>query len=99
MPVRIGSHVCLSQDAFLLTGNHNYSDPAFALITKEITIEDGAWIGAASIVCPGVCVRKNSVLTVGSVLQKDSDENGIYRGNPAELLRQRHFKEVSVVHD
>lgn len=99
VPVRIGSHVCLSQNSFLLTGNHNYSDPAFALITKEITIEDGAWIGAASIVCPGVCVRKNSVLTVGSVLQKNSDENGIYRGNPAELIRQRHFKEDSVVHD
>lgn len=96
--VRIGNNVCLSQNSYLLTGNHNYNDPAFALIVKEIVIEDGAWIGAASVVCPGVRVCRNSVLTVGSVLQKDSDENWIYRGNPAERVRQRHFEEVAVVH-
>lgn len=96
-PVRIGSNVCISQSAYLLTGNHNYKDPAFALIVKEITIEDGAWIGAASVICPGVRVRRNSVLTVGSVLQKDSEERGIYRGNPAEWIRERQFNEGDAV--
>ena len=96
--VHIGSNVCLSQNSYLLTGNHNYNDPKFSLIVKEIVIEDGVWIGAASTVCPGIRVRRNSVLTVGSVLQTDSDENGIYRGNPAELVRQRHFDEASATH-
>jgi putative colanic acid biosynthesis acetyltransferase WcaF len=87
--VRIGSNVCISQEAYLLTGNHNYKDKKFGLIIGEINIEDGAWIGARSIVCPGVSCGKHSVLTVGSILQKDAVANRIYRGNPAELIRER----------
>lgn len=90
--VRVASNVCISQDALLLTGNHNYKDQSFGLVVKEIHIEEGAWIGARGVVCPGVRVRRDTVLTVGSVLQCDSEEGGIYRGNPAERVRQRHFE-------
>lgn len=89
VPVRIGSNVCISQESYLLTGNHDYKDPAFGLITKGIVIEDGAWIGARSVVCPGVRVGKEAVLSVASVLTKDAEPNGIYRGNPAEWVRAR----------
>lgn len=87
--VRLESNVCLSQDACLLTGNHDYKDPSFGLVVGEILIEDGAWVGARATVCPGVRLGRQSVLTVGSVLQKSGKENGIYRGNPAELIRER----------
>jgi putative colanic acid biosynthesis acetyltransferase WcaF len=90
--VRIGSNVCISQEAYLLTGNHNYKDLKFSLILGEINIEDGVWIGARSVVCPGVRCGKQSVLTVGSVLQKDAVVNGVYRGNPAELIRERRIE-------
>ena len=49
----IGSNVCISQRAFLCTGNHNYRQ-TFDLIVKPITIEDGAWLGAGCWVGPGV---------------------------------------------
>ena len=87
--VSIGSNVCISQDAYLLTGNHDYKDQHFGLITKEITIEDAAWVGAKSIVCPGSIMRKGSILTVGSVLSGETSVNGIYQGNPAKLIRER----------
>lgn len=51
--ISIGKNVCISQGAFLLTGNHNYKSIKFDLIVKGITLEDGVWIGAKSIVCPG----------------------------------------------
>lgn len=95
-PVHIGSNVCISQEAYLLTGNHNYKDPAFGLVVKEVRIEDGVWIGARAMVCPGVHVRRNTVLTVGSVLQTDSEEDGIYRGNPAQWIRQRRIAESKI---
>jgi len=95
-PVRIASNVCLSQEAYLLTGNHNYKDPAFGLVVEEIRIEDGVWIGARAMVCPGVHVRRNTVLTVGSVLHSDSVEGGIYRGNPAQLVRQRRIAQSKI---
>src|SRR5579859_3880583 len=38
--VQIGSNVCISQGAYLCTGNHDWSDPAFGLRVQEITIGD-----------------------------------------------------------
>jgi putative colanic acid biosynthesis acetyltransferase WcaF len=87
--VKIGNHVCLSQGAFLLTGNHNYKKPAFDLMTGEITLEDGVWIGAKSIVCPGVICYSHAVLSAGSVATKRLEAYGVYQGNPAIKIRER----------
>ena len=69
--VAIGSHVCISQGAFLCTGNHDWSDPSFALKLGPITIRDGAWVGARALVCPGVKVGKLAILVAGSVARKN----------------------------
>ncbi len=91
--VRIGSNVCISQGALLLTGNHDYKKRSFDLITGDITLEDGVWIGAKSIVCPGVICRAHSVLAVGSVATKDLETFVIYQGNPALPVRKRIISE------
>jgi len=89
--VTIGSHVCLSQGAMLLTGNHNFKKESFDLITKPITLEDGVWIGAKTVVCPGVHCKSHSVLAVGSVAIGDLDEYSIYQGNPAAIKKKREI--------
>jgi putative colanic acid biosynthesis acetyltransferase WcaF len=81
--VRIGNNVCISQDAYLLTGNHDYRSETFALITGPIVLEEGVWIGAKTVVCPGVTCKAYSVLTVGSIATNDLEANSIYQGNPA----------------
>lgn len=90
-PVAIGSHVCLSQGAMLLTGNHNYTKPAFDLIVRPIRIEAGAWVGAKALACPGVVVGTCAVLAAGSVATHDLEAFGIYHGNPATLKSRRVF--------
>lgn len=87
--VYIGNNVCISQGAFLLTGNHNYKKTSFDLMTAEIHLEDGVWIGAKSIVCPGVTCKTHSILSVASVANKDLDPYTIYKGNPAAIAGQR----------
>lgn len=87
--VSIGNNVCISQGALLLCGNHNYKKSTFDLIVGEITIEDGAWVGAQSVVCPGVKMKSHSILSVGSVASSDLDEYCIYKGIPAEKVRER----------
>lgn len=90
--VTIGSNVCISQGAMLLTGNHDYTVPSMPYRNAPIVIEDGAWIGAQATVCPGVTVHTNAILTVGSVATKAMEENGIYQGNPAVKMRERRIK-------
>jgi putative colanic acid biosynthesis acetyltransferase WcaF len=55
----------------------------------EIHIEEGAWVGAQSIVCPGITMKSHSVLSVGSVASSDIEAYSIYRGNPAIKVKDR----------
>jgi putative colanic acid biosynthesis acetyltransferase WcaF len=87
--VDIGNDCCLSQGCYLLTGNHDFTSTSFDLMIYEINIEDGSWVGAKSVVCPGVTLHKAAVLTVGSVATKTLDELGIYQGNPAVKIKKR----------
>lgn len=88
-PIRIGANVCVSQRAFLCTGNHDYRDPAFRYRNAPITIGPGAWIGAASFVGPGVTVHTEAVLAAGSVATADLPANTVCVGNPAVPVRAR----------
>jgi putative colanic acid biosynthesis acetyltransferase WcaF len=87
--ISIGSNVCISQGATLLTGSHNYKKGSFDLITKGITLEDGVWIGAEAIINLGVTAHSHAVLTSGSVATKDLEAYGVYQGNPAVKIRER----------
>jgi putative colanic acid biosynthesis acetyltransferase WcaF len=91
--VTLGNNVCISQGAMLLTGNHDYTKSDFPYRLGAIEIEDGAWIGAQSIVCPGVICRSHSILTVSSVATKELDAWSIYSGNPAIFARNRKMNE------
>lgn len=90
--VTIGSNVCISQGALLLTGNHDYTRPSFDYRNAPIVIEDGAWVGAKTVICPGVTVHSHAILTVGSIATKDMEEYSIYKGNPAIKIRDRIIK-------
>ncbi|MBI2968338.1 MAG: colanic acid biosynthesis acetyltransferase WcaF [Bacteroidetes bacterium] len=87
--VNIGKHCCISQGAVLLTGNHDFSRQTFDLITRGIILEDGVWIGAGAMVCPGVVCKTHSVLSAGSVTSADLEGYSVYRGNPAIKIRDR----------
>lgn len=90
--VKIGDNVCISQGAYLCTGNHDWSKQAFDLMTKPIFIENGVWVGAKAIICPGVRLKSYSVITAGSVMTKDTEPYMIYQGNPATATKQRNIK-------
>jgi putative colanic acid biosynthesis acetyltransferase WcaF len=90
--VTIKNNCCVSQGAMLLCGNHDYSKTSFDLIVKDITLEEGVWIGAKSIVCPGVSIGSHSVLTVNSVATSNLEPWGIYQGNPAVKIKERVIK-------
>jgi len=91
--VEIGDNVSVSQGAMLLCGNHNYKKSTFNLITGDIKLEEGVWIGAFSIVTPGITCKSHSILAVNSVATKDLESYTIYQGNPAKEIRKRTIEE------
>lgn len=91
--VTIESDCCISQGAYLFTGNHNYKRHKFDLIIYPITLKSGSWVGARSIVCPNVTLGEYSILSAGSVATTNLEPMGIYQGNPAELKRKRIFED------
>ncbi|RPG79265.1 MAG: colanic acid biosynthesis acetyltransferase WcaF [Crocinitomicaceae bacterium TMED135] len=87
--VTIGNHVCISQGAILICGSHDYKKPSFDLITKEIILNDGVWVGTKSIILPGVVAESHAILSAGSVMSKNLENYTIYRGNPAKKVGLR----------
>jgi putative colanic acid biosynthesis acetyltransferase WcaF len=87
--VCIGDHVCVSQDAYLCTGSHDWSREAFDLIVRPITIESHAWICARASIAPGATIGSGAVVGFASVGHGPLAEWTVYSGNPAQPIRQR----------
>jgi putative colanic acid biosynthesis acetyltransferase WcaF len=99
--VRIGSDVCLSQGSYLCTGNHDWSDPGFRLMEQAITVENGAWVGAKAVICPGVIVGEGAVVGAGGIANRTIPAHEIHAGNPAQFIRKRELRKpaAGVAHE
>ncbi|MCB1356418.1 MAG: WcaF family extracellular polysaccharide biosynthesis acetyltransferase [Maritimibacter sp.] len=64
--VRIGRDTCISQGAYLGTGNHDWTSPAFDLVTAPVRIGDQCWVGARATVAPGTRMEDGAVLGMGA---------------------------------
>jgi len=84
----IGKNVLFGPAVTIATVGHpinpNYRGYMYA---DPVKIENNCWIGAGSIICPGVTVGENSVIGAGSVVTKDIPANSVAVGNPCNVLR------------
>lgn len=87
--VTIGPHCCLSQGAYLCTGNHDWTAPNMRLFRKPIRCERGSWVGARCVVCPGVTLGAGAIAAAGSVIVRDIPAMEVHAGNPARFVRPR----------
>jgi len=98
-PVTLGRNVSLGMNVLVITGTHqpgsavNRADGAFT--AGPVTIEDGAWIGAAAIILPGVTIGHGAIVGAGSVVMKDVSPDTVVLGNPARLVRRLDADESS----
>lgn len=88
--IEIGSNVVLSARCMLIDSGlelRGFAATEFPAHTSSfIRIEDGAWIGAAAIILPGVVVGRKSVVGAGSVVTKEVAAFTIVAGNPARVV-------------
>ena len=81
----------------IYTASHYSWSPDFKYYTKETILHDGVWIGTHAIVMPGSEIMKNSILSANSVYTGGKSEScKVYRGNPAEICKDRHIVEGEI---
>ncbi|BAO76190.1 acyltransferase [Winogradskyella sp. PG-2] len=90
--VSIGKNVAIGPNCTLYTHDHIYTDKSLpswkgGLISKPITIEDGAWIGSGVTILPGVKIGERAIVAAGSVVTKSVNSNEIYGGSPAKFIK------------
>ncbi len=88
-PVRLGDRVCLSQGAYLCTGNHDFRRPSFDLLLGPIELGDDVWIGARAVLAPGTRVGAAAVVALAAVASGELEPGAIYSGHPARLSGHR----------
>jgi putative colanic acid biosynthesis acetyltransferase WcaF len=90
-PCVIGARASVTQYAYLCGGTHELSDPTLPLIVGRIEVGADAFVGARSMILPGVSVGIGAVVGAGSVLTKDVPAWMVFAGNPArEIGRRKH---------
>ena len=87
--ITIGAWSVISQRAHLCASTHRVDDPGFQLECRPIAVGERCWVAAEAFVGPGVTMGDGSVLAARGVLFDNATTDGIYRGNPAALVRQR----------
>jgi putative colanic acid biosynthesis acetyltransferase WcaF len=88
-PIVIGAHCCISQRAFICTGNHDFRKPQMPYRNQPIAIQDGAWVGAQVFVAPGVTIGSDAVVAAGSVVTCGLAPGMVCSGNPCRPNKPR----------
>ncbi|WP_417374461.1 acyltransferase [Glutamicibacter protophormiae] len=89
--ITVGNDVHIAMETMLLTGSHIIGDGtrrAGILTASDLTVEDGAWIGARAIILPGVTVGAGTVIAAGAVVTSSCEPHALYAGVPARLVRR-----------
>ncbi|MCA1661543.1 MAG: putative colanic acid biosynthesis acetyltransferase [Novosphingobium sp.] len=87
--IAIGAWSVVSQRAHLCASSHALDDPDFQLVLRPIALGEACWVAAEAFVGPGVTMGDGAVLAARAALFEDAEADGIYRGNPAQLVRKR----------
>lgn len=95
--ILIEDDVMMAHFVSVIASSHGIDDLSIPIRVQKpnpnhkigVVIKTGAWLGAHSIILPGVTVGKGAVVGAGAVVTKDVPDFGVVVGNPARLVRYR----------
>lgn len=84
--IEIGDNVTMAPRVHILC--HDASTKQFMNYTKigRVTIGDNVFIGAESVVLPGVTIGNNVIVGANSTVTHDIPDNTVVAGTPAKLI-------------
>lgn len=91
--IKIGKNSAIAYQVLILTsatpgGPHNSLFKIYGRIKKPVTIGQNCWIGAKSIIFPGVKIGDYCVVAAGSVVTKNIPDFSVVGGVPAKILKK-----------
>lgn len=84
----VGNDVVISQETMLTTGSHAHRRD-MGLLTRPITIADGAWVTSRCLVLGGSTIGSSALIAPMTVVTGDVENNAILAGNPARVVGHR----------
>jgi acetyltransferase-like isoleucine patch superfamily enzyme len=92
--VAIGRDVLIAAYAYVIGGDHDFSDPVKAVISQArvsagVAIGDGVWIGAGAKILDGVEIGDHAVVGAAAVVREHVPANSIAVGIPARVVGSR----------
>ncbi|WP_207942415.1 galactoside O-acetyltransferase [Enterococcus sp. DIV2402] len=99
--IHVGNYVMFAPNVTIATGTHPIHPELRqkqAQYNLPVTIEDNVWIGAGSVILPGVTIGKNSVIGAGSIVTKNIPANVVAVGNPCRILREINEHDLQYYH-
>jgi len=94
----VGSNCRISHNVKIYTQSaipdYDFTKDNIPQKTGHVIIGDGVWIGANVFINPGITIGNNAVIGANSVVTKNIEENAIYGGVPAKLIRHKILYEV-----
>ena len=89
--IHIGERVMIGPNVTLCTTGH----PVYPLYREMVAhyslpihIGNNVWIGAHSVILPGVTIGDNTVIGAGSIVTRDIPANVVAVGNPCRVMRE-----------
>lgn len=89
--IYVGHDVSISQETFLTTGSHAHRRD-MALITRPITINEGAWITSRCMILGGTTVGRSALVRPGTIVDSNVPANTIF-GSPGGVVLGTRFPE------
>lgn len=94
----IGNSCSFAMWSMVYTASHYANSDSFQYYTRRTEIGDCCWICARSIILPGSKVLDRTIISAGSVFKGESEEAGIYCGNPAVIVSKRRIQENYILY-
>ena len=93
----IGDYVLIGPNVCILSAGHEYTDTEKFIMEQPLTygqiqIEQDAWIGASSVILPGVQIGQGAVIGAGAVICKNVPPYAVVVGNPGKIIKYRDQK-------
>ena len=89
--ISIGARTHVGHEVLFCTTSHelgNGQKRAGGGFSSPIVVGAGCWIGARTIILPGVQVGNGCVIAAGSVVTSDCEANALYAGVPAVIKKR-----------